>query len=171
MDCVIEMGERSLSQRIRGALSCQWCLWERDPTVAAEWRAIAIFRRRTWPTQGSNSLNGGRAGAKAEGTFGAWLPEIKRFCGYFHSQCRSVNAETKRVAATRSQCVAFRSAKCISSNPRRQGTMAVSNSRFYGSAFLSYTVGIWTECGATYCEVYNRRYRISRSYNQNCLLF
>ena len=28
--------------------------------------SVAIFRRRTWPTQGSNSLNGGHAGAEAE---------------------------------------------------------------------------------------------------------
>ena len=38
--------------------------------MAAEWMAVAKFRR-TWPTQGSNSLNGGRAGAEAEGASGA----------------------------------------------------------------------------------------------------
>ena len=90
--------------------------------------AVAIFRRRTWPTQGSNSLHGRCAGAEVEGVSGAWLPGIERFCGC--CQGRSVHAETKRVAVTRSQCVASRSAKCISSNPRWQGAMAVLNSYF-----------------------------------------
>ena len=35
-----------------------------------------------------------------------------------------------RVAVTRSQCVASRPAECISSNPRLQGAVAVSNSHF-----------------------------------------
>ena len=33
--------------------------------------AVAIFRRRTWLTQGTNSLNGGHAEAEAEGASGA----------------------------------------------------------------------------------------------------
>ena len=33
---------------------------------------------------------------------------------------------------------------------------------------LSFTVGIWAECGATYYEVCYRRHRISRPYDQKC---